>query len=82
MDTFLIDEDIRYWDNFDLLNKLKFANLQILQYLFVNFKDTQMGDLILKISRPGVFDIRCLSWNTATIVFVKNATWVEDDINN
>ena len=30
-----------------------------------------MVDHILKISRPGVFDIRCLSWNTASIVFMK-----------
>ena len=26
-----------------------------------------MVDHILKIKRPGVFDIRCLSWNTAQI---------------
>ena len=57
MDTFLIDEDIRYWDNFDLLNKLKFANLQILQYLFVNFEDTQMADLILKIQAFSILDV-------------------------
>ena len=30
-----------------------------------------MVDHILKISRPGVFEIRCLSWNTAIIVFMK-----------
>ena len=35
-----------------------------------------MVDHILKISRPGVFDIRCLSLNTA----IKNAAWIEDDI--
>ena len=27
--------------------------------------------LILKLLRPDFFDIRCLSWNTATIVFMK-----------
>ena len=35
---------------------------------------------ILKISRPGVFELRCLSWNTAIIVFKKNGAWIEDDI--
>ena len=39
-----------------------------------------MLDHILKISRPGVFDIRCLRWNTAIIVFMKDAAWIEDDI--
>ena len=39
-----------------------------------------MVDHILKISRPGVFDIRRLSWNTAIVVFIKNAAWFEDDI--
>ena len=39
-----------------------------------------MADHILKVSRPGVFDIRCLSWNTAIIVFMKNASWIDDDI--
>jgi hypothetical protein len=34
-----------------------------------------MVDHILKISRPGVFDVRCLSWNTAMI-----AAWIKDDI--
>ena len=29
-----------------------------------------MVDHILKISRPGVFDNRCLSWETAIIVFM------------
>ena len=43
-------------DNFDLLIKLNFV--QILPYLR-QFKDTQMVDHILKISRPGVFDIKC-----------------------
>ena len=47
--------DIRYKDNFAIFS--------------VNFEDTKMVDLILKISRPGVFDIRCLSWNSAIIVF-------------
>ena len=39
-----------------------------------------MVDHILKISSSGVFDIRRLSWNTAIIVFLKNAEWIEDDI--
>ena len=39
-----------------------------------------MLDHILKISRPGDFDIRCLRWNTAIIVFMKDAAWIEDDI--
>ena len=39
-----------------------------------------MVDHILKLSRPGVCDIRCLSWNTAIIVFMKSAAWVEDDL--
>jgi len=39
-----------------------------------------MVDHILKISRPGAFDNRCLSWKTAKIVFMKNAAWIEDDI--
>ena len=39
-----------------------------------------MVDNILKISKSGVFDIRCLSLNTAMIVLMKNATWIEDDI--
>ena len=29
-----------------------------------------MVDLILKISRPGVFDVICVNWNTAIIVFM------------
>ena len=37
-----------------------------------------MVDHILKISRPGVFDSRCLGWNTAIIVFMKK--WIKDDI--
>ena len=41
--------------------------------------DTKMVDHILKISRPGVFYIRCLNWNTAIIVFMKNSAWIEDD---
>ena len=44
--------------------------VQILQYLR-QFWRYKMVDRILKISRPGVFDIRCLSWNTAIIVFMK-----------
>ena len=43
----------------------KFCNIS------VNFKDTKMVELILKISRPGVFDIRWLSWNTVIIVSMK-----------
>jgi len=34
----------------------------------VNFEDTKMVDHILKISRPDVLDVVCLSWNTAIIV--------------
>jgi len=30
-----------------------------------------MVDHNLKISRPGVYDIRCLGWNTTIIVFMK-----------
>ena len=42
-----------------------------------------MVDLILEISRPGVFDIRCLNWNTATILLMgKYCTWIEDDIES
>ena len=64
-----LDEDTRYLDNFYLLNKLKFVH--ILKYILVNFVNTKMvEDLILKISRPGVFDIRCVNWNTAIIVFI------------
>ena len=48
------------------MNLYKFRNFS------VNFEDTKMVDHILKISRPGVFDVRCLSWNTAMIVFMKN----------
>ena len=51
---FKIDKDIRYKDNFAIFS--------------VNFEDTKMVDLILKISRPGVFDIRCLSGNSAIFV--------------
>ena len=46
-------------------NTYKFCNIS------VNFEDTKMVDHILKISRPGVFKSRCLSWNTAIIVFMK-----------
>ena len=49
-------------------NKLKFA--QILQYLRLHFEDKKCYPY-LKISRPGVFDIRCVNWNTAVIVFKK-----------
>ena len=56
-------------------NLFKFRNIS------VNFKDTKVLDHILKISRPGVFDIRCLSWNTGIIVFIKkNSAWIKDDI--
>ena len=41
------------------------------QFLCTNFEDTKMVDHILKISRPGVFDVGDLSWNTAIIVFMK-----------
>ena len=43
-----INGDTKYWDNFDLLNKLKYV--QISQY----FEDTKMVDHILKISRAGI----------------------------
>ena len=43
----------------------KFSNIS------VNFEDTKMVDHILEISRPVVFDIRCLNWNTTIIVFMK-----------
>ena len=43
----------------------KFCNIS------VNFKDTKILDLILKISRPGVFNIRFVNCNTAIIVFMK-----------
>ena len=33
-------------------------------------KKQKIEDHILKISRPGVFDIRCLNWNTEQIVFI------------
>ena len=39
--------------------------------IFINFEDTKMVDHILKISIPGVYDIRCLDWNTEIIVFMK-----------
>ena len=57
-----IDKDIWYLDSFNLLNKLIFVT---------NFAISPMVDHILKISRPGVFDIRCLSWNTAFFVHEK-----------
>ena len=37
----------------------------------VNFEDTKMVDHILKISRPDVLDVVCLSWNTAIIVCMR-----------
>ena len=46
-------------------NLYKFCNIS------VNFEDSKMIDHILKISRLGIFDFRCLSWNTAIIVFMK-----------
>ena len=52
----------------------KFCNI------FVNFEHTKIVDHIFKISKSGVFDIRCLSLNTAIIVLMKNAKWIEDDI--
>ena len=39
-----------------------------------------MVDHIWKISGPGVFDKRSLSWNIAIIVFIKNTAWIEDYI--
>jgi len=39
--------------------------------IFANFEDTKMVGLILKISKPGVFDIRCLNLNTTIFVFTK-----------
>ena len=46
-------------------NLCKFCNISI------NFKDTKMADHFLKIFRPCVFDIVCLSWNTIIIAFMK-----------
>ena len=51
-------EDFRYSDDFELLNQLKFV--QILQYLCHHWR-YKMVDLILKISGPGVSDIRCVN---------------------
>ena len=56
-----IDEDIKYRQFY----LYKFCNIS------VNFDDTKMVGLILKISKPGVFDIRCVNWNTTIIVFTK-----------
>ena len=39
-----------------------------------------MVDLILKISRPGVYDVSCLNGRTTIIMFMKNVTWIEDGI--
>ena len=40
----------------------------------VKFENTKIINLILKISRPGVFDIICVNWNTVNIVFSKKFT--------
>ena len=43
-------------------------------HISVNFENTKMVDHSkphLKVSRPGVFDIRCLIWNTEIIVYMK-----------
>ena len=39
-----------------------------------------MVDLILKISRPVVFDFRCLNSNTANIVFMKKCHMDRSDM--
>ena len=41
-----------------------------------------MVDYILKILRPGVYNFRSLNRITAKIVFMKNPTWIEDDIKD
>ena len=53
--------------------KFVFTNFAISPIIF---EDTKMVDHILKISRPGVFDIRRLSWNTAIVVFIKKCRMV------
>ena len=55
-------------DNFDLSNELKFVKFCNIS---ANFKDTKMVDNVLKISRPGVFEIRCVNWKIEIIVFMK-----------
>jgi len=40
-------------------------------YLYIPINLTKMADHILKISRPGVFDFRCINWKTPIIVFMK-----------
>ena len=44
--------------------------VQILQYLR-QFWLYKMVDHISKISKPDIFDIRCLNWNSAIIVFIE-----------
>ena len=63
--VFSLNEDTRYLDKIDLLDKLKFCNIS------ANFKDAKMVDHILKISRLDVFDTRCLNWIASIIVFMK-----------
>ena len=41
-----------------------------------------MVDIILKISRPGVSDIRCLNWKNAIIVFMKKCRMDRRRYNN
>ena len=67
---------IRYQDNFDLLNYLKI--IKILQYL-CQFCICKNGKPHFENLKTGVLNIRCLSWNNAIIVFMKNAEWIEDD---
>ena len=46
----------------------------------VNFENTKKVDHILKISRPDFLYIRWLNWNTAIIVFMKNAARIKGDM--
>ena len=74
-----IDEDVSYKDKLELLKKFKFVKFC---NIWTNFEDTKMVNLILKISRPGVFGIRCvnISGILQLLCSWKNATWIEDDI--
>ena len=46
-------------------------NIEIYKFcnISVNFENTKIVDHILEILRPGVFEFRCLNWNTG--VFMK-----------
>jgi len=71
------NEDSRYQDNFNLLNKLKFV--KILQYLR-QFCICKNGIPHFENLKTGVLDIRCLSWNNAIIVFMKKGRMDRRDI--